>query len=295
MSSPMLAERDAPCRYFGDLIDLDVAPSADFVGAFATGEGVATSLEGVLSQLRMAAPGSLQDVTISGRPSVSKFVENLRRWGVALAPGLLPESVVRSLDSEFSALMAARGDLAVRVDEELGSTCIRLETKRLDSAAYPTVATLFASPVLRAIADAYFDDTDYSFNHALYVHKTEANDTPPSSDLHFDVTRMLKFWINLSDSTVANGAMRCVPGSHLWLRLLRRDYSARRTPKKFIPNLVEGADAQAIHLVGPSGTMFVFDTDVAHGASPVAVGGERRIIRGHCTETELIARAKARG
>lgn len=285
------------CPHFGALIDLEPDQRGDLPGALRTGVDP-ISFEAVVGDLQDAArPGGLGDVTVPGKPTSSAILQRLRRWGVAMMPGLLPADLVAALEGEFERMMASRAELArtFRVDEEPGSVCMRAPSNRLSGEDYPVTTALFASPVLRALADAYYGDAPYALNHAIFVHRTGENAAPPSGEIHFDVTRMLKFWINLSDATVANGAMRIVPGSHFWLRMVRRDYSERLTPKKLIPNQVEGLEDSAIHLVGPPGTMFIFDTDAAHAASPVLAGGERRIMRGHCTENELIARAKARG
>jgi ectoine hydroxylase-related dioxygenase (phytanoyl-CoA dioxygenase family) len=148
---------------------------------------------------------------------------------------------------------------------------------------------------MRRIADACFGDSPYQFNHQIFVHRTDRTMSPPSGELHFDVTRMLKFWLYLSDGTQANGAMRAAPGSNLWLKHVRREYSDRLIPKSQIRNTVDESALRAIHLVGPPGTLFIFDTDVAHGASPVAQGGQRRIMRSHCTEDLFASRARLRG
>lgn len=303
MSSAFRAERGAEplapaCPYFGALIDLERDQSGDLPGALRTGADATLSIDGLIADMRAAVePASLADISIEGRPSSSAILERLRRWGVALMPGLLPADLVRALDTELAGMLRDRAALSksCRVDEEPGSICIRMETDRLDAGIYPATSGVFASPLLRSISDAYYGDAEYSFNHVVFAHQTNEHMAPPSGEVHFDVTRMLKFWIYLSDATIANGAMRIAPGSNLWLRMARRDYSDRLTPKAKIPNNVHGLDEAMLHLVGPPGTMFIFDTDAAHAASPVAAGAERRIMRAHCTETELIARAKARG
>lgn len=256
------------------------------------------SIPALLDRLRegATATATLEDVTITGKPSLSAIVSRLRRWGVAVLPGLLDDEARALLEAEFAHLMQNRANLTKphSVTEAENSCCVRLNRKGLCEATYPVTSALFASDTFRAIADAYLGSDAYQLNHQIYVHHTDATDTPLSGALHFDVTRMLKFWVYLSDGTEANGAMRATPGSQSWLKLLRREYMDRKTPKVEIQNQVDETAHQAIPLTGPAGTVFIFDTDVAHGASPVVSGGQRRIMRGHCLENSVAKKIKQR-
>jgi ectoine hydroxylase-related dioxygenase (phytanoyl-CoA dioxygenase family) len=243
-----------------------------------------------------ANPPLLEDVTVAGEVSVGGIVQKLKRWGIAVLPSLLPADLMVHLERDFQAVMRDRMKLSARfkVDELPDAACVRFVTEKMDDRIYPAISGLFRSPVLRAISDAYLDGNPYQFNHQIFVHRTDETSTPLSGALHFDVTRMLKFWVYLSDGTMDNGAMRAVPGSHFYLSKQRRRYSDNLVEKSKIPNVVDPAVFRAIPITGPAGTLFVFDTDIAHGALPVMPGGQRRIVRAHCTEDVMAERAKLR-
>jgi hypothetical protein len=286
--------------HFGGRITMDQPAREAAPGIFRVGAGKKVDIGTAIEDLRTAAAsiGTLADITIEGdRPKLSDILARLRRWGVVVLPGIVGGVTLGKLEDEFRQFMERQEELRklFQVDKTEDSCCIRVLTDRLDRNAFPITSSFFASPAMKTIADNYFGDSSYRFNFSIFVHRTEPTLKPLSGELHFDVTRMLKFWVYLSDGSAENGAMRASPGSHLWWKLMRRDYSDRLVPKAQIPNEIDERHHPAIPLTGPAGTMFIFDTDVAHGASPVLPGHERRIMRAHCTEDYLVARAGKRG
>jgi ectoine hydroxylase-related dioxygenase (phytanoyl-CoA dioxygenase family) len=110
--------------------------------------------------------------------------------------------------------------------------------------------------------------------------ETQARQTAPPFALHFDRNNVLKFFIYLTDTDESNGAMRALPGSNLRNRATRLE-ALKTTFVRDIANVVPEPETPSLPITGVAGTMFVFDTDVCHGASTVAAGRFRRTMRGH--------------
>ena len=74
--------------------------------------------------------------------------------------------------------------------------------------------------------------------------------------------------------------MRALPGSNLRNRAVRE---AAMTTQALaaIPNVLPEPATPSRPICGPAGTLFVFDTDMCHGASRVQAGFTRRTMRGH--------------
>lgn len=73
--------------------------------------------------------------------------------------------------------------------------------------------------------------------------------------------------------------MRAGAGTAAWLRYIREDAMFDGIPYGKIVNQVEEGGFPVVSTGGPAGTFFLFVTDVAHGASPVAPGKRRNIMR----------------
>jgi hypothetical protein len=206
----------------------------------------------------------------------------IRRWGIAVFPGLLAGPGLAVLNDEFDRMIAARGDLGVPVDEYGNMINLRLTRERLPG-LFPATARLFAEPFMAAIADAFFGAGDYRLNGEIFVTDLAATigaQTAPPFALHFDKRQVLKFFVYLTDTDESNGAMRALPGSNLRNRAVRERAMTERALND-IANTLPEPETPSIPICGPAGTLFVFDTDVCHGASVVQPGHRRRTMRGH--------------
>lgn len=218
----------------------------------------------------------------------------VRRWGIAVFPGLVTGETLAGLNTEFDRMMAARRDLGVPVDEYGNMVNLRLNRERLSPAAFPATAAFFAHPFMGAVADAYFGPGSYRLNGEIFVSdlaETKGLQTAPPFALHFDKRQVLKFFVYLTDTHEANGAMRALPGSNLRNREVRERAMTERALND-IQNILPEPETPSIPICGPAGTLFVFDTDMCHGASTVQPGHRRRTMRGH---THSHAMLKAMG
>jgi ectoine hydroxylase-related dioxygenase (phytanoyl-CoA dioxygenase family) len=98
---------------------------------------------------------------------------------------------------------------------------------------------------------------------------------------------VLKFFVYLTDTGEHNGAMRVLPGSNLRNRRVR-ERAMVDTALNEIANILPEPETPSIPVCGPAGTLFIFDTDVCHGASTVLAGQARRTMRGHTHATTML-------
>jgi len=226
---------------------------------------------------------TLDTVYRDGLTSIADVVETVRRWGIVVFPGFVPTAQLARLNTEFDALIAARRSLGFQVDEYDNIANIRVLRPQLDVGRYPETAGFFASPFMEDVAAGYFGAGNFRLNGEIFVSnlsETRGPQQEPPFALHFDKRQVLKFFIYLTDTDERNGAMRVLPGSNLRNRAARID-AMERAAIKDIPNILPEPATPSMPVCGPAGTMFIFDTDVCHGASAVQAGMARRSMRGH--------------
>lgn len=267
-------------------------------GIFSNKAGEPVSIRRVIEDFQNFAdePVTLDDLTLDLPAKISQIVTTLRRYGVVILPNLLDGDALKAMRSDFHNLVVNWEETAktFKVMKDDANTSIRIQRDLLDEQTAPEIATFYASPILQTIARHYFGHDDFELNRQIFVHETLPTNEPLSGTLHFDVSRMLKFWIYVDDGTADAGAIRINPGSNLWLSKIREEYSERLIPKAEICNAIDEKEHPAISIEAPAGSLVIFDTDTGHGAGQVAAGNARRIVRGHTWETKYIERSKKR-
>jgi len=226
--------------------------------------------------------------------TVADVVDTVRRWGIIVFPGFVAGERLARLNTEFDALIAARRALGFAVDEYENLANVRVERPKLDAQAYPETAAFFSESFMSDVADAYFAPGTYRLNGEIFVSQiteTRGPQTAPPFALHFDKRQVLKFFIYLTDTDEGNGAMRTLPGSNLRNRATREGAMTTQAINA-IANVLPEPETPSLPITGPAGTMFIFDTDVCHGASRVLPGRVRRTMRGH-THSHAMLKAMA--
>ncbi len=110
--------------------------------------------------------------------------------------------------------------------------------------------------------------------------ETREVQSKPPFVTHFDRLNLFKFFFYLTDTDERNGAMRASPGSNRVIRDHRLK-AVEELHLKSMDNIVHG-DVPTMPIIGPAGTLFIFDTDMCHSAGTVDNGRSRRTMRGHC-------------
>jgi ectoine hydroxylase-related dioxygenase (phytanoyl-CoA dioxygenase family) len=219
-------------------------------------------------------------------PGSQAIAEAVRGWGIAVFPGFLQGETISALNAEFDQIIDIHknGTGPFQADVYDNIVNVRLQREHIPAGAVPVTSTLFAHNDLKAVSDAYFGDETYTLNKEIFVsdlaETTTEQTKPPFAD-HFDKLNLFKFFFYLSDTDETNGAMRAAPGSNKIIRAHRLKAVEERRGRG-IDNIVHG-EVPSLPIIGPAGTLFIFDTDVAHGAGKVSAGKTRRTMRGHCT------------
>jgi hypothetical protein len=179
---------------------------------------------------------------------------------------------------------------AKQVDEYENLVNVRLN-REVYAQVFPTTMGFFGQSLMEDVAGAYFDE-EFKLNRQIFcnvIGETKTQQTKPPFALHFDKRPALKFFVYLSDTNARNGAMRVTPGSIMHNRPIRERASVSMEDLEQIANIVPEPAVPSIPVTGPAGTMFVFDTDMNHGAGVVRPGLTRRTMRGH-TQTNRVLR-----
>ncbi len=182
---------------------------------------------------------------------------SLDRDGFLFVPGALSLSKVKDINARLDEIAEAEGDKAgLEVHQEAGTQRMaNLVDKGAEFRAF------FTHPkVLAAISHVLQGDLKLSSLNARFALPGEG-----LQGLHADWGRLLShevfqvcnsIWL-LDDFTTENGATRAVPGSHLWKGRMPGD---------------EMADSKATRpdeqlLLGPAGSVFVFNSHTWHGGT----------------------------
>jgi hypothetical protein len=222
--------------------------------------------------------------------SVEDVADTVRKWGIIVFSAFLKGEKLAKLNNEFDGLIANRSDLGFPVDEYGNIKNIRVKREAPDPHPCPSTVSFFEDPMMSAVADAYYGPGNYKLNWEIFVSElleTRESQTKPPFALHFDKRNVLKFFLYLTDTDERNGAMRALPGSNSHNRDVREG-AMRRMEMAAINNVLPEPAVPSMPICGPAGTLFIFDTDVCHGASAVQSGFSRRTVRGHTHTHEML-------
>ncbi len=229
------------------------------------------------------ADACLNEITFHEPVAQSRVLDCLRTFGVAIFPSIYDEAQLAQVKTEYDDLIDNGADLArdvaAREETPANSYALSLMRERLTEARFPEVQALFGSPTVHRIAEYMFAGQEFDFNSDLFVQWTDHTDAPASGALHWDKQLTLKSWLYVTDAREGYGAMRAGAGTASWMRYLREDAMFDGIPYGKIRNQVEEQGFPVVSTGGPAGTFFLFMTDTAHGATPVAPGHRRNIIR----------------
>lgn len=224
--------------------------------------------------------------------SPEDLAESVRQNGIAVFPGLLSAEMLQQLNSEFDQLIASHvagvGPFVVDSYDRLVN--VRVTRDKLPPSNYTAIQSLFSQSYMADVSQTFFGQDGFRLNGEIFVTELgegpEKLDAPPFA-LHFDKRQVLKFFFYLTDTDHTNGAMRASPGSSRIIRDVRLEASSSGDLNN-IPNVLPDIDVPSLPITGPAGTMFVFDTDMAHGASRVNPGKTRKSLRGHTHSHEML-------
>jgi hypothetical protein len=231
----------------------------------------------------MKSPFAQTELILStSQASADSVSAAIREFGVVVLPGYLPLHDLEALNSEFDSILAqgatpTSGIVPIKLEPGRGAVVTRLA---LDPESFPATISSFGTSFMQEVSNSYWG-AECVPNEQIYVMNEVVGTKHIAQDLHFDVQKTLKFFVYLTDTTAANGAFSCVPGSHLIARRIRDESGVSISyENREVTRQLPFDEEEVVSVEGVAGTLIVFTTEVFHRAGVVAQG-ERRIMRGH--------------
>jgi hypothetical protein len=194
--------------------------------------------------------------------------------GIALLPGWLRDpNRCSTLAREAEQFLDWRPCYAQVLGSYPDGNGIRVERERAATDA-PGLHALFDQSWMRQVAASFFGSQPYVFNHDLMIVRDMVGTQHLAHQVHYDRMPQLKYFLYLTDTTVANGAFHCLPGSHRRAKEAQRaNRAALRLPASLETRVPPAElDGELVPVEGESGTLLVFDSDIAHRGAPLSKG-----------------------
>jgi len=210
--------------------------------------------------------------------NVGTIFKTLQSQGVVIIPNYANPQQVAHLNHEFSVVQSGiEGSRLIPLNSGFASDISRFE---IDKNILPTTFEFFDSPWMQKLSDKFWNDKTLLNDH-IYAMEETPETSHVAQDLHFDVTKTLKFFVYLNDICKANGAFECVPSSMKLTETTRKTYGSEiNYDDRSLTRHHPYTDDQIIPVEAGAGSLIIFSTDVWHRSGKVQ-SGYRRIMRGH--------------
>jgi hypothetical protein len=237
----------------------------------------------------MPVARTLDDLVVSSKFDVDEIEACLRTNGAAVLPSFASQGVVQSLRQEFRAALEDKdGSYAFQISYAPGHA-VSIMREKMPEHCYPAMSEFFGQAKMQYLCDRYVGHPQ-RMNYEIYA----THEFLPEVDIaptHFDKLWTLKYMLYLNDIAIENGAFGVIPGSQKRGREIFRSvftvHNLRRLQMSDDRYHGMGNDrvpsdlGPVVDIVGPSGTLIIFDTDTFHHAGSVTAGHERMILRAH--------------
>jgi len=216
--------------------------------------------------------------------TVDSVIAQLRKYGIACIPNYLTAEILDSLNAEFPSILSEKSpSLLSQTKHPINKDgrVSRFNPWHERSTDFPTISKVFQDEFMRSVSEAYFSPHDIDFNDEVFI-THELPSPVPSLPWHFDRIQALKFWFNLTDTTVKDGAFEYCPGTQWEGRyragyFLSQGYGVKDIPNDIDPDLIRNPVTLELN----AGDLLIFDPDGFHRSSRVYEGGEQRVLRAH--------------
>jgi ectoine hydroxylase-related dioxygenase (phytanoyl-CoA dioxygenase family) len=217
------------------------------------------------------------DFTISGN-NTDSIVDTLNEYGICVIENFV--SNVEDIKKESLLLIKKHNK-----QYEFGDFAILRGHNKIKK--YKSINSLFNQQIMKEISSKYLKRKS-NLNNEIYITHDYRNNkgTGRNGFLHFDRTYTFKFFIYLSDVDEGCGPFTVIPKTHLIGKKLRKKYNNNSYEKKKNRIFKDHPDLgytekDLVPIIGNSGTLIIFDTDLFHMGGKTEPNKERIIIRGH--------------
>jgi hypothetical protein len=220
------------------------------------------------------SPTSSEQFRLPADAESVAVVSHLRTRGVAVLPSWLGASSLAAVLLEHEQILrrATGGPVPA------GRNGIGVVTGRGLGRQQPALRAALDGAWVHEVARGYLGGRCSINERIVCTH--ERRELHPITAAHFDTLRSLKFLVYLLDTDERNGAFRYAPGTHLGNTEAARRWRAAGGRVRDTPNVATEEEVAALApVVGPAGTLIVFDSDGFHSGGMLQPGAERRVVR----------------
>lgn len=233
---------------------------------------------------------TLKDFTVDPSFKLDEVDRSLRTYGAAVLPGWADAAMLTALRKEFEEVLGDHDSgYAYQINYAPGRA-VSIMRDKLPKGRYPALTGFFEHPKMREMAEQYIGHPCL-LNYEVYA-THESKPAVSVAPAHFDKLWTLKYMLYLKDVNSSEDApFGIIPGSfkvarerfraifddHNLTHLKMDDERYQSMNNSELPPGYGGV----VDILGPAGTLIVFDTDTFHHAGSVTPGHERMILRGH--------------
>lgn len=232
---------------------------------------------------------TLEHFTVDRSFDLNEVEKTLRTYGAAVLPGWADAEMLASLRREFEAVLNDKDESYAYQINYAPGRAVSIMRDKLPAGRYPALTGFFEHPKMKAMAVRYIGHPCL-LNYEVYA-THESKPAVSVAPAHFDKLWTLKYMLYLKEVGKDDAPFGIIPGSFkvardrfreifdtnnlTYLPITDQRYQAMNNSE--LPPGYGGV----VDIVGPAGTLIVFDTDTFHHAGTVAPGHERMILRGH--------------
>lgn len=206
----------------------------------------------------------------------------LFNYGIVLIKGFSDKDSIMNLKEIFNDHLAMQraGCIDIHKHPQNNGKVGRYLTNSISKDSIDLKDT-FINDFTEQIAREYYSGSKVKLCDELFL----THELPSETDIlpwHFDRQESLKFYLNLTDVDITNGAFQYDIGSHREGHLIANQFLMKGTSVFQIPNDVPDEFLRNPVVVDASaGDMIIFDSAGFHKAGKIDEGKERMVIRGH--------------
>jgi hypothetical protein len=232
---------------------------------------------------------TLQDFTVDRSFNLDEVETALRKFGAAVLPGWADAEMLAPLRQEFEQVLSDSDEGYAYPINYAPGRAVSIMRDKLPKGRYPALTGFFEHPKMKTMAERYIGHPCL-LNYEVYA----THETKPAVSVapaHFDKLWTLKYMLYLKEVGPNDAPFGIIPGSfkvarerfraifehHNLTHLPIHDQRYQSMNNSELPPGYGGV----VDIVGPAGTLIVFDTDTFHHAGTVAPGHQRMILRGH--------------
>jgi hypothetical protein len=204
----------------------------------------------------------------------STVANALSEYGIAFMSEYLNNiNKVAAVEAEALRLLNDHPHYAQALSNYPDGNGFRVERERV-SADCAQLSGVFDQPWMREVAKTFFGPQPYVFNHDLMIVLDAVGIKHLAHQVHYDRMPQLKFFLYLTDTSVANGAFHCLPGSHHHAKKIQQENRCRlqlpSSPETRLrtPEFTSGL----IPVEGRAGSLMIIDSDIAHRGTEIRRG-----------------------